>query len=456
MVYRHGLVKGIFLLAGIWLASLASWAILPNYGIQYQGRVEVNGQPFDGTGQFKFVIVDGTGFVMWNHEGSFLDPPNTYLELSVEGGFFEVILGYDLMMWALEPTMFYYESYLRIWFNDGVHGWQQLSPDQLFTATPYAFMADDADTVGGYPYSASWNDDQPDNDGEVPDNISINNGGLYSPVGGVVGVGTTSPFYTLDVNGDLRVTGALRDVNGFEGTPGYVLQSTGPGFAWTDPENLDSETRTAISSAPVTINSAGSYYLTQNLQTTPDVNAITVSADHVTLDLNGFAIIGPGSGYGSGVSVSGNYVTVKNGSITAFQTGVNIQGGIGASVEHVRCTSNSFAGFYVSPGSGMFTQCVGSGNGTGISISMIMEPFLIARIEKCQFQSNTLVGIFVASHAQAIILNNTVSYNQQEGILAEGNSLIKENLIIKNNQAGGHLNLDASIDSLVIDNLVSP
>ena len=45
---------------------------------------------------------------------------------------------------------------------------------------------------------------------------------------------------------------------------------------------------------PITITRPGSYRLTSNL-TVPDADttAIEIAADHVTLDLNGFAILGP-------------------------------------------------------------------------------------------------------------------------------------------------------------------
>src|SRR5436190_2248196 len=49
------------------------------------------------------------------------------------------------------------------------------------------------------------------------------------------------------------------------------------------------EKRTPISSVPFTISASGSYYLTGNLAVTTGT-AITISADNVTLDLNGFTI----------------------------------------------------------------------------------------------------------------------------------------------------------------------
>jgi hypothetical protein len=39
-------------------------------------------------------------------------------------------------------------TYLRIWFNDGVTGFQQLSPDRQLVSVPYAYRASIADNVG--------------------------------------------------------------------------------------------------------------------------------------------------------------------------------------------------------------------------------------------------------------------------------------------------------------------
>ena len=44
---------------------------------------------------------------------------------------------------------------------------------------------------------------------------------------------------------------------------------------------------------PFKITQAGSYKLSSNLQVPASVDGIDILADHVTLDLNGFAIIGP-------------------------------------------------------------------------------------------------------------------------------------------------------------------
>ena len=47
-----------------------------------------------------------------------------------------------------------------------------------------------------------------------------------------VGIGTTSPTHKLHVNGDMRLTGALRDSNNAKGSAGQVLSSTGSATDW--------------------------------------------------------------------------------------------------------------------------------------------------------------------------------------------------------------------------------
>jgi hypothetical protein len=55
---------------------------------------------------------------------------------------------------------------------------------------------------------------------------------MYINYNGNVGIGTTNPQYTLDVNGDCKVSGAIIDSNGSTGSSGQVLSSLGTGIEW--------------------------------------------------------------------------------------------------------------------------------------------------------------------------------------------------------------------------------
>jgi len=89
------------------------------------------------------------------------------------------------------------------------------------------------------------------------------------------------------------------------------------------------EPRTPISTLPYTISNAGSYYLTNNLTGQAGANGITITTSDVTLDLNGFTIIGV-AGSSDGIFVNGINafnITIRNGTVGNWGTD-----GIGASI----------------------------------------------------------------------------------------------------------------------------
>ena len=61
--------------------------------------------------------------------------------------------------------------------------------------------------VNGNAQFCTPDDDAPDNDAEVPDIITINNGLLYAPLSGSVGIGTATPTHALNVVGTTNFTG---------------------------------------------------------------------------------------------------------------------------------------------------------------------------------------------------------------------------------------------------------
>src|SRR5579859_1581344 len=105
--------------------------------INCQGRVSLNATNFDGTGQFKFALVDGTGATTYWSNG------NSTVSVPVAGGLYSVLLGDTTVpnMGAIPGGVFTNTDVrLRIWFDGGL-GSQQLSPDQRLSAVGYALMA---------------------------------------------------------------------------------------------------------------------------------------------------------------------------------------------------------------------------------------------------------------------------------------------------------------------------
>jgi N-acetylneuraminic acid mutarotase len=115
--------------------------------ISYQGRVAVGSVNFDGTGLFKFALVNGTGTVTyWSNDGTSVSgaAPSAAVSLPVSKGLYSVLLG-DAGVTNMTPipaSVFTNEDVrLRVWFDDGVNGSQLLAPDQRIAAVGYAMMA---------------------------------------------------------------------------------------------------------------------------------------------------------------------------------------------------------------------------------------------------------------------------------------------------------------------------
>jgi microcystin-dependent protein len=121
-------------------AVSAAWAQVPGI-INYQGRVSVAGTNFDGTGQFKFALVNNTGAATYWSNGV-----NT-VSLTVTKGLYSVLLGDtgipNMSTSIPAPVFTNSDVRLRAWFNDGISGLQQLTPDQRLAAVGYALMAAD-------------------------------------------------------------------------------------------------------------------------------------------------------------------------------------------------------------------------------------------------------------------------------------------------------------------------
>jgi parallel beta-helix repeat protein len=148
---------------------------------------------------------------------------------------------------------------------------------------------------------------------------------------------------------------------------------TPPGAPAPTMKSLDQiESRTPLAGpAPITISTAGSYYLTQNISAIGQP-AIVITVSEVTLDLNGFALIGDNTSGKDGITIQGaiSDVTIRNGSITSFgEFGINGLGALGVCVEWVKVRGQGSTGLALGERS-IVVRCVAQfNNGNGISVA---------------------------------------------------------------------------------------
>jgi parallel beta helix pectate lyase-like protein len=104
-----------------------------------------------------------------------------------------------------------------------------------------------------------------------------------------------------------------------------------------------------ITSLPFNISESGKYVLERDLKLSSNVDAITVNASFVRLDLNGFSIaneaITGGQKSATGIKADGfSNVEIRNGEIRGFSTGIEISKGSGHVVENLRILDNDING----------------------------------------------------------------------------------------------------------------
>ncbi len=141
-------MKNLFaLLVGIVSIVSALHAQVPQI-INYQGRVVVGAVNFNGTGQFKFALVNGDGSeTFWSNDGTSIagSEPASAVSIAVSKGLYSVLLGDTSLGASMTPipaSVFSNSDVrLRVWFNNGINGSQLLAPDQRIAAVGYAMIA---------------------------------------------------------------------------------------------------------------------------------------------------------------------------------------------------------------------------------------------------------------------------------------------------------------------------
>lgn len=135
--------------------------------VSYQGRVQVGGAPFSGSGYFKFAIVNAAGdTTYWSNDGtgSGGGEPTAAVPLTVNNGLFTVLLGDTTLSGMTRPlsaaAFSTPDRYLRVWFRAGESGdFTLLAPDTRIAAVPYALQAQHAAPPGNVIVVARSNGD---------------------------------------------------------------------------------------------------------------------------------------------------------------------------------------------------------------------------------------------------------------------------------------------------------
>jgi hypothetical protein len=212
---------------------------------------------------------------------------------------------------------------------------------------------------------------------------------------------------------------------------------------------------------PYTIDQPGSYVLMGNIVAPGGFNnvAIIIAADDVTLDLNGFAIIGDGNGAGILASGDHNRACLRNGTISHWQTCVSLQQIRNSEIAHLRVTDGEAGGILAGDYS-VVTDCTAHDTG-----NVGVQGADSCVITRCAARHN--VGYGITGGQGSVITNCTANFNGNGIYAATGsviancaayvnsdNGIVATDSLIRANTARSNTNtqIDGSGNSTLVDN----
>jgi parallel beta-helix repeat protein len=160
--------------------------------------------------------------------------------------------------------------------------------------------------------------------------------------------------------------------------------------------------QTPSTTFPIVIGAPGSYVLTSNIAVPYGALGINITANDVTLDLNGHILSGPGSGI---LILSNSNVQIQNGTVDGCGDGIRDVAGSGHRIINMRVVNNTGAGIYL-----------------GGTINSMVKNCTVGG-------QNGYPGIY--TNVNAVITGNTVYNNGREGIITD-RAIVSGNTVFNN------------------------
>lgn len=227
-------------------------------------------------------------------------------------------------------------------------------------------------------------------------------------------------------------------------------------IGWGDAGRIELSQGDFVDNSTYSISQSGSFILTENITVTGDVAGITIAAHDVTIDLNGFCMMGSAPTYERAAILqlpSYRNTMVRNGFLTGWGGNLNTESvvalqGHGNLVEDLTIAYNQGAGIYfageslarrcifhnnarhgISANTGSrIEECVAYWNSSGVRIEEGVE------VRDCVFVYNTN-AVFMISNCvvqTCLLVENTNSF--VFGGITPSRNVMKDNHFVRNGQ----------------------
>jgi hypothetical protein len=201
----------------------------------------------------------------------------------------------------------------------------------------------------------------------------------------------------------------------------------GPTMKTLDQIDAKLEKRIPISGLPLTISTPGSYYVTGDLTGSQGNAGITINTDNVTIDLNGFTLIGVQFSFAGITGTSRKNITIRNGTLRNWATtGVGLTTCTNVRLTDLRSIANGGNGFSVGDDSEV-VKCLAADSTTGVGFSIASR----CVVSSCIASGNKDGGFKMNSNNS--VYENSATNNVNHGFEATGTgNRIESNHAINN------------------------
>lgn len=206
------------------------------------------------------------------------------------------------------------------------------------------------------------------------------------------------------------------------------------------------EARAPITALPCVITQGGSYYLTSDLTGVEGSHGIAITADNVTIDLNGFSLTGvEGSLRGIFVNGARKNISVRNGTIRHWgTTGVDLGSACNSILSDLRVSNNLGIGIAAGDTS-VVTHCASRDNkGDNIQTGPNSAVSDCTAIGSATGHGINLGNSSVVSHC-------TANYNYLSGIKAFLRCRVHECICFSNAHCGVHISNVGAVQNCLCD-----
>lgn len=194
-----------------------------------------------------------------------------------------------------------------------------------------------------------------------------------------------------------------------------------------------------------TITLPGSYVLANDISAGSG-DCLVVNIGFVTIDLNGFSMFGNFTGTGIRGTAFNKGITIRNGSIRNFATGVNLVSNSDSFVERMYVTDNKDSGVLVGGSSIVRDNIITDNGSVGLSVGNSLTRGTI-------LTGNTVArnGIGVEAGTGSIVIGNASTINKGDGFQIGSDSVVINN-VATNNMGSMNSGFNVFANSVVENN----